>query len=200
MVTSSGRPCTVDLSPAAGLSPGAAGLDRLRRALERAEREFVADVVADGGIEPWRRRIEGRFRTARDALTASPTGGAGPPAGAGLGVSLVESAALLVALVDRPVRDGVWRQLDADPDRRWLALWRHLARHALPPYRTEPLFLLAWTAWRSGDPATARLAVDCAREQDPGHRASVLLGRMLSTGTDPHRLPSLAAAPSRAVR
>jgi PAS domain-containing protein len=98
-----------------------------------------------------------------------------------------------VALLDRPVRDRCWVQVDADPDHGWLVLWRHLARRALPPYRTEPLFLLAWTAWRRGDPATARVALGCARGEDPAHRASLLLGWLLSTGTDPRLLPSLAA-------
>ena len=164
----------------ADLGPGAAGVDRRRLVLERAERDFVAQVVADGGIEPWRRRVEGRFRSARDALARS-------------GVSRAESAALVVALVDHAVRDRCWQQVDADPDRGWLVLWRHLARRALPPYRTEPLFLLAWTAWRRSDLATARVALGCARDQDPAHRASLLLGRLLSTGTDPRLLPSLAA-------
>jgi hypothetical protein len=157
-----------------------AGVDRLRLVLERAERDFVAQVVADGGIGPWRRRVEGRFRSARDALARS-------------GVSRAESAALVVALLDRAVRDRCWQQVDADPDHGWLVLWRHLARRALPPYRTEPLFLLAWTAWRRGDLATARVALGCARVQDPAHRASLLLGWLLSTGTDPRLLPALAA-------
>lgn len=153
------------------LAPGTAGADRLRRALERAEVDFVAAVVADGGIEPWRRRVEGRFRAARDALDRS----------GGTGVSRAESAALAVALVDEPVRDTCCRRVDADPDRRWLDLWRHLADRTLAPYRTEPLFLLAWTAWRRGDLVTARAAVGSARLQDPGHRPSALLTAVLWT-------------------
>jgi hypothetical protein len=147
--------------------------------LERAERDFVAEVVDDGGIDPWRRRVEGRFASARDALAAA-------------GLSRAEAAALVVALVDQVVRDRAWQQVDADPDRGWLALWSQLARRALPPYRTEPLFLLAWTAWRLGEQATAGAALGCARVQDPGHRASAMLGRMLDLGTDPRRLPPLA--------
>jgi hypothetical protein len=163
-------------------APGAAGLHRVRRALERAELDFVAAVVADGGIDPWRQRIEGRFRSARDAL-------------AGAGVSRVESAALVVALADYAVRDQCWRQVEVDPDPRWVALWRHLARRALPPYRTEPLFLLAWSAWRCGDVATARLALGCARLQEPGHGPSGLLGQLLWTGVDPRLLPRLTGQP-----
>ena len=173
----SGPPRAVDLAP------GAAGVHRLRRALERAEQDFVAEVVADGGIDPWRRRVEGRFRAARDALARS-------------GVSRVESAALIVALVDRAVRDRCWLQVDADPDRRWLVLWRHLARRALPPYRTEPLFLLAWTAWRRRrhDDRAGRSRL--RSRPGPAHRASVLLGRMLAAGADPRLLPSLAGDPT----
>ncbi|MFL6127864.1 MAG: DUF4192 family protein [Mycobacteriales bacterium] len=199
MLTPSGPPHAADLCPGAGR------VDRLRRALDRAERDFVADVVADGGIDCWRRRLEGRFRAARDALSGpgipagprAPGTAAGRAGPGGPGVSWAESAALVVALADRAVRDRVWRQLDADPDRRWLLLWRHLARRALPPYRTEPLFLLAWTAWRLGDPATVRAALGCARVQDPGHRASVLLNRMLTAGTDPRLLPSLGPRPTQ---
>ena len=160
---------------ATDLAPGAAGVHRLRRALERAELDFVAAVVADGGIDPWRRRVDGRFRSARDALGRS-------------GVSRAESAALVVALLDHAVRDRCCRQVDADPDPRWMGLWRHLASRALPPYRTEPLFLLAWTAWRRGDVATARVALGCARVQEPGHQASDLLGRLLWAGADSGRL------------
>jgi hypothetical protein len=162
------------------LSPGTAGVHRIRRALERAERDFVAEVVTDGGIGPWRRRVEARFSSAREVFAAA-------------GLSGAEAAELVVALVDRPVRDRVWQQVDADPDHRWLALWCHLSGRALPPYRTEPLFLLAWTAWRLGDEPTARAALGGVRVQDPGHRAGALLGRMLVLGTDPRRLPSLAA-------
>ena len=110
-----------------------------------------------------------------------------------VGLSRAEAASWSSRCVDRAVRDRVWQQVDADPDRRWLALWRHLSRRALPPYRTEPLFLLAWSAWRLGDEPTARVALGCARIQDPTHRASTMLGQMLVLGTDPRRLPSLAA-------
>ncbi len=162
-------PAATRPSRALDLAPGTAGVDRLRQALERAEVDFVAAVVADGGIGPWRRRVEGRFRAARDTLGRS-------------GVSRAETAALTVALIDQPVRDRCCRLVADDPDARWLALWRHLADRSLPPYRTEPLFLLAWTAWRRGDVPTARAAVGCARLQEPGHEASVLLGEVLWRG------------------
>lgn len=154
------------------LAPGTAGVDRRRRALERAESDFVAAVVADGGIDPWRRRVEVRFRAARDALDRS----------GGVGVSRAESAALAVALVDRVVRGRCCQAVVDDPDHRWSPLWRHLADRALPPFRTEALFMLAWTAWCRGDLVAAQTAVGAAQREEPGHPGSILLAAVLRTG------------------
>lgn len=147
-------------------------------ALERAELQFVARVVRDGGIGPWRQLAAARFRTAREAVTRSR-------------LSRSETASLIVALADHEVRDGCWVRFEQDRHPGWVSLWRHLAAHALPPYRAEPLFLLAWSAWRSGDPILARTAVDAVRAEDPGHRAAAMLDRMLAAGLDAEDLRSL---------
>jgi hypothetical protein len=151
--------------------------DRLRRLTEQAEASFVRQVVRDGGIAGWRGQVEQRVRRARASC------------GAGR-LARSETAALVVALVDEPVRDLCCHLVDRDPDPAWLPLWLHLARHAPPPYRAEPLFLLAWTAWRLGDPRLARTAVGAARAEDPGHRAAFLLGALLACG-----LPSSGVSP-----
>lgn len=140
---------------------------------------FVTEVVRDGGIDPWRRRAGSRITAARDAYADGR-------------LARTETAALVVALLDLPVRDTCARLVAADPDPPWLALWLHLVRHALPPYRTEPLFLLAWTAWHLGDRFLAGTAVAEARRQEPAHRAAALLAQVLAVGLDADALaPSM---------
>jgi len=165
-------------------------IGRLRRELDRAEQRVVAAVASDGGIGPWRRQVDRRFLVARDALAASR-------------LSRAQTAALVVSLVDPAVRDRCWERVEAGPDQEWLALWRHLARRALPPYRAEPLFLLGWTAWRRGDGITAGVAVEGVLAEDPCHRAGGMLLELLRAGTDPRSLPCLLdgeAAGGRAGR
>jgi len=146
-------------------------------ALERAEVRFVTQVVRDGGIGPWREQMTERFSAACSA---------------GAGLSRADTAALVVALADRSVRDLCWLRVEEDRHPDWVALWWHLARHARPPYRAEPLFLLAWSAWRAGDVGLARDALDAARAADPGHHPAVLLDTMLAARLGPGELPSLA--------
>ena len=164
-----------DLAPPSGAAP------RLRRHLERAEARFVTQVAEQGGIGPWRQAVEGRFETAGERIVTPR-------------VSRAETAGLVVALVDRAVRDRCWERVEGGADERWLALWRHLARHAVTPYRVEPLFLFGWTAWRRGEGISARVAVQCALEEDPEHRASGMLAELLRAGADPRTLPLLGAA------
>lgn len=164
-----------DLSPPSGATP------RIRRRLERAETRFVVQVADQGGIGPWRRDVDRHFEAAGDRVTTSR-------------VSQAATAGLVVALVDRAVRDRCWERVEGGDDERWLALWRHLARHAVAPYRVEPLFLFGWTAWRRGEGISARVAVDCALQEDPAHQATGMLADILRAGVDPRTLPPLGAA------
>lgn len=164
---------------AADLAPPSGAASRLRRHLERAETRFVAQVADQGGIGPWRQGVDARFETAGDRLATSR-------------VSRAETAALVVALADRAVRDRCWERVESGADERWLSLWRHLARHAVAPYRVEPLFLFGWTAWRRGDGISARVAVECALQEDPEHRATGMLAELLRAGIDPRTLPLLS--------
>jgi len=148
-------------------------------ALERAELSFVTQVVRDGGIGPWREALTDRFRGARGAAAESR-------------LSRTDTAALVVALADRLVRDRCWLQVEEDRHPEWVGLWRHLAGHALPPYRAEPMFLLAWSAWRTGDAALARAAVTAVRAADGSHHPAAMLDAMLTARLAPDDLPSLA--------
>jgi hypothetical protein len=153
---------------------------RVNRALERAETLFVAEVVEDGGIAPWRRSTETRFLSARRSLARTGR------------LSRADTAALVVALADRVIRDRCWTQVESDRDPAWIAFWLYLTRRALPPYRAEPLFLLAWSAWRSEDSGLACRAVEAALAEEPGHVAATMLVTLLRTGVDPAALPALS--------
>jgi hypothetical protein len=162
---------TTELVPAVS----AGRRQRARRALELAELHLVARVIADGGIGPWRSQTERRVGTAR--ATFSQRGRLSRGVTAGL-----------------MTRDRCWRAVDADLDPGWPEFWLHLSRQALPPYRSEPLFLLGWSAWRLGDVRLARAAVGAALADDPGHRGAQMLLAMLGLRLDPDSVPSLAGA------
>jgi len=180
------------------LVPPAPAADRLRRELDRAEQRFVARVAGAGGIAAWRADMAGAFAAARPA----------PPA------SRARSAGLVVALLDGVVRDRCWLAVEqGDPVDLpgWTDLWRHLARHALRPYRAEPLFLLAWTLWRSGDRVTAGLVTAMVGREDPTHRAGGMLAEVVRLRLDPARVsplcgrrptvrPTVPVPPARATR
>jgi hypothetical protein len=154
-----------------------AAAPRLRAGLHRAEQRFVAEVVRDGGIGPWRERVASRLATARDTVRAGR-------------LSRAETASLVVALIDRPTRDRCWERIECDGAEEWLPLWRHLVRQALPPYRVEVLFLLAWSSWRRGSRALALTAVHAVLAEDPAHRAGGMLASLLRAG-----VPSSSVAP-----
>jgi Domain of unknown function (DUF4192) len=149
------------------------GRDRLQLALVRAERQLVARVVADGGITRWRQESCRQVEVARRAFDRSGR------------LARSQAARLVVALADRPVRDACWLAIDSGPDASWAGLWLHLSRRALSPYRPEPLFLLAWSAWRLQQPGLARAAAACALVEDPGHRGAALLNDLLRRGPAP---------------
>jgi uncharacterized protein DUF4192 len=170
----------VDPFGAADLAVPVSRRFRVARALEQAETLFVARVADDGGIAPWRRLTEAHFLEARRTLARTGR------------LSRADTAALVVALVDVVIRDRCWVQVESDRDPLWTVFWLHLVRRALPPYRAEPLFLLAWSAWRSGDTGLARCAVEASLVEAPGHVAVGMLATLLRTGVDPSALPALS--------
>jgi Domain of unknown function (DUF4192) len=143
--------------------------------------QFVGRVVADGGIGRWRAAADERLRGALRTFARRGR------------LSRRVAAALVVALADQPTRDRCWQAVESRSDADWPAFWQHLSRRALPPYRAEPLFLLAWGAWRLGDVRLARSAADEALKEDQGHRATAMLLALLWLGVEPDRLPSLTA-------
>ncbi|HEY3736148.1 MAG TPA: DUF4192 family protein, partial [Jatrophihabitans sp.] len=91
------------------------------------------------------------------------------------------------------VRDAVWIAVD-EGCLGSEQLWRELARRLPSPYDAAPLFLLGWTAFRTGSGALANIACDRALASDPDYSAAELLVVAVSRGVDPRRLPSLRAA------
>lgn len=158
----------------------AAGRRRRALALERAETLFVARVAEDGGIAQWRRLTESRFLAARRTHLRNGR------------LARAETAALVVALADGVTRDRCWARMESYRDPDWTPFWLHLARRATPPYRAEPLFLLAWGAWRSRDFGLARWALEATLVEDSEHTAARMLRVLLDTGTDPGDLPALS--------
>jgi Domain of unknown function (DUF4192) len=179
-----GASVTTDLVPAVSMG----GRRRTQRALELAEVQFVARVVADGGIQPWRSQIERRFWTAHATFSRRGRLSRGVAAG------------LLVALADPVTRDHCWRAVEAEPGAGWPAFWLQLSRRALPPYRSEPLFLLSWSAWRRGDLGLARTAAGAALVEDSGHRGAQLTLAMLGLCVSSDRAPSLMHASAAGAR
>ncbi len=164
--------------------PGDAVEASLHRAVERAELGFVDAVSAAGGIAGWRAVMRRRLRT---LVTGQADGEAGAPCD----LDADEAARLLVALVDVPLRDVCWLALERMNPMPAPVLWTWLARHAPAPYDAPPLFLLAWSAWRRGDGALARVAVVRALDSDPGCHAATMLLQLLDSAVDPRRVPRL---------
>jgi hypothetical protein len=179
-------PCPIPPDPmtAPSLLPPTRGRLRSQQALERAELQFVVRVVNDGGIGPWRAQTGRRFSAARTTFVRHGR------------VSRGCAAGLVVALADQPTRDACWIAVESDPAPEWSAFWLHLSHRALPPFRSEPLFLLAWSAWRLGDRRLSDAAADAVIAEDRNHRAAAMLRTMLRGGLEAGQVPSLADRPA----
>ncbi|WP_127499128.1 DUF4192 domain-containing protein [Actinoplanes solisilvae] len=91
-----------------------------------------------------------------------------------------ETACLGVMLAEPEVHDYA---LDRTADEPWrLSLWTEVTRRVEPVWVPGPATLLAYAAWRAGNGALARIALDRALLQDPGHRFAALLDRLLAAG------------------
>ncbi|WP_213004560.1 DUF4192 domain-containing protein [Paractinoplanes toevensis] len=152
-------------------------------ATERARSRFTdltgADVEAGRGGQLIRKAGRQAIREAERVAR-----GGGMPSHDGiawLGVLLVRPVVLDYALA----RSG--------PDDWRLRLWGEVVRLVEPEYAPGPACLLAFAAWRSGDGALARVAVDRALKQEPTHRMAAVLDRLLGLGIGPQALVDLRA-------
>jgi Domain of unknown function (DUF4192) len=98
----------------------------------------------------------------------------------GRSLSFDETACLGAMLAERAVHDYALNRTFDEPWR--LSLWTEVTRRVEPVWVPGPATLLAYASWRVGNGALARVAVDRALLQDPGHRFATLLDRLLAAG------------------
>jgi hypothetical protein len=95
-----------------------------------------------------------------------------------------EVAWLGVLLVEADVFDHA---MDRSADDEWrIRLWTDVLRRVDAAYAPAPGCLLAHAAWRAGRGPLARVALDRALREAPGHRTAGTLDRVLSSGLGPH--------------
>jgi hypothetical protein len=81
-------------------------------------------------------------------------------------------------------------------DEEWrLSLWTNVLRRVEPGCVPAVGCVLGYLAWRAGQGALARVAVDRALHADPLHRMSGLLDEVLGLGIGPHAIAALDSPP-----
>jgi hypothetical protein len=101
-----------------------------------------------------------------------------------------EVAWLGVLLIDGDVSDYA---LDRATDgQEWRsALWSDVLRRVDPGYATKVACLLSFAAWRDGQGALARVAIDRALAAEPLHPFAVMLDEVLGMGIGPQAMTAL---------
>ncbi len=100
-----------------------------------------------------------------------------------------EVAWLGVLLVEVVIQDYA---LDRSDGRQWrIRLWTDVVRRVDPAYAAAPACLLGFAAWREGNGSLARVAVDRALTEQPGHSLAGLLDRLLGSGVNPQQVVGL---------
>lgn len=85
-------------------------------------------------------------------------------------------------------------------DEEWrLTLWTDVLRRVEPIHVPAVACVLSYLAWRAGQGALARVAVDRALQADPEHRLAALLDEVLGMGIGPHAMSALDSPPRVAV-
>ncbi len=94
---------------------------------------------------------------------------------------------LSVLLQSIPIRDAAWGLITGNETelRQHRSLWQEVLRRAEPDLMAAPASLFAFAAWRDGDGAIARLALERALAADPEYRMANLLYQALTAGVPP---------------
>jgi hypothetical protein len=161
--------------------------ESMERALAAAEVAFVESAATTGGMPAWRDETRARIRAVLDRALGQAPGSTSAE------LTERESAEMLVALSDLPIRDYCWRTIEQGGPGDAVALWSQFVRRAVPPYDAAPLFLLGWAAWRRGDGVLARMAAERALRSESDYGAARLLLHAVNAGIDPREVPNLTA-------
>ncbi|GAA4470952.1 DUF4192 domain-containing protein [Phytohabitans houttuyneae] len=94
-----------------------------------------------------------------------------------------EAARLLLLLQRTDVLVAAWKR--SRPRDAHQRLWTDLTRRAPEDLLPEPACLLAFTAWRCGSGALARVALDRALAANPDHDAARIMSQLLDSGVSP---------------
>jgi hypothetical protein len=113
-------------------------------------------------------------------------------------LSADEFAWLGVLLVDSLVLDYAMER--SGPDDWRIRLWTEVVRRVEPGFVPGPACLLGFAAWRAGEGALARVAVDRALTANVGHRMAAVLDRLLASGIRPHALVAMSSPAGRRRR
>lgn len=150
--------------------------DPARTAMREATRQASADLdpqLRDPGrvlgLIPQVRRIM------HDALERYENGGR---------LDDQDAAQLSVLLGSIRLRDEAWVTIRPDRLKPQLLLWRDMTRRATVNV-AACASLLAFTAWQDGNGALANVAVDRAKETDPGYRMAALMAQVLAMALPP---------------
>ncbi len=163
-----------------------------RRSLEHsldpaptARRAAVARLVADAQARADRSAADGPSESSRARVVAEvATAVAGQRRGRRPPDDMVV-AGLLVALRDIAIRDHCCQHAARPDSAAMQSLSGHLARLATAPYDVAPYTVLAFCAWRDGNGALSRIAVERALRSDKSYSMAVLLQQALDHGIDP---------------
>jgi hypothetical protein len=165
-------------------APDRGSLERSVEPAPAADREAVAALVADAQARNDARGGDDDRRYRAGVADEVAAAVAGQRSGrTRLDDDVV--ARLLVAFRDIGIRDQCCGYAAGGDSAAMQSLSMQLARRATAPYDVAPYTVLAWCAWRDGNGALARIAVERALRSDGGYALATLLEQALDCGIDP---------------
>lgn len=161
------------------------------------DRGEVLAAVLEVGQQCASRLLEvGRDRLSDESWAAVVGAVARLGPGSRAGISDAVAARVAWGLRDTVVRDRAIGLLLGDDARAAEQLWTECTRRMPPPLDVAPATLLALSAWLRGDGTTASLALQRARDADPGYSLAETLEEALDAGVPPRELREWVTAGS----